>query len=38
MVFATVLLIGAGLMVKGFLRLTDIYKSLDPSGGGATGG
>ena len=27
-VFATVLLVGAGLMVKGFLHLTDIYSGL----------
>jgi putative ABC transport system permease protein len=29
-VFATVLLIGSGLMVKGFLHLNDAYRSLDP--------
>jgi len=31
-VCATVLLIGAGLMVKGFLRLMDVYGKLDPGG------
>src|SRR5205823_639274 len=30
MVFATVLLVGAALMAKGFQHLTDIYQSLDP--------
>ncbi|HYL91970.1 MAG TPA: ABC transporter permease, partial [Alphaproteobacteria bacterium] len=30
MVFATVLLIGAGLMVQGFFRLSDVYKTFDP--------
>ena len=29
-VFATVLLVGAALMAKGFGRLTEIYQSLDP--------
>ena len=30
-VFATVLLIGAGLMLKGFFGLTDVYGALDPA-------
>ncbi|HLW52271.1 MAG TPA: ABC transporter permease [Candidatus Angelobacter sp.] len=30
-VFATVLMIGAGLMVQGFYRLANVYRNFDPS-------